>query len=83
MLIGLRDATSNRDWAPRRTKESHLRLVGFFCCLEGATIDFVNGLLNLLHAEAVAEQEKHDARQLAGQQIIGFAGGLLTAGRPA
>ena len=40
------EATSNRAWAPRRTKESHLRPVGFFCCSKGASIDFVNGLLS-------------------------------------
>lgn len=36
----------NRAWTPRRTNESHLRPAGFLCCAEGASIDFVNGLLS-------------------------------------
>jgi hypothetical protein len=39
------EPTSNRAGASRRTKESHLRPVGFFCCSKGASIDFVNGLI--------------------------------------
>jgi hypothetical protein len=41
------EATSNRAWASRRTKESHLRPVGFFCRSKGASIDFVNWLLGV------------------------------------
>ena len=41
------EATSNRAWAFRRTKESHLRPVGFICYSKGAPIDFVNGLIRV------------------------------------
>ena len=46
MRDGPREVTLNRAWTPRRTNELHLRPAGLFlCCAEGASIDFVNGLL--------------------------------------
>ena len=46
MRDGPREVTLSRAWTPRRTKELHLRPAGFLCCAEGASIDFVNGLLD-------------------------------------
>jgi hypothetical protein len=76
MPVGPREATSNRAWAPRRTKESHLRLVGFFCCLEGASIDFVNGLLIVSDRWLQFECRFEDylARSAAGMRMEGGSG---------
>src|ERR1700722_6698915 len=58
MPVVPREATSNRAWASRRTKESHLRPVGFFCCSKGASNAFVNGLLG----NAVLRQREDNVR---------------------
>ena len=60
MRDGPREVTLNCAWTPRRTNELHLRPAGSLCCAEGASIDFVNGLLKAIGpiAGAVLRAEK-------------------------
>ena len=62
MPVVPREATSNRAWASRRTKELHLRPAGFFCCSKRASIDFVNGLLNIIIGSRSYTKERRELR---------------------